>query len=90
MLNFNLQIGLVKTKKIILLEDEHVAKGATPTTGILDIFIVRVPVFATTGLAMLLKNSKEVLAATGQWKQPHLTTLSWLCTFSASCHCCSL
>lgn len=54
MLNFNVQIGLVKTKTVILLEAEHVAKAATPTTGILDIFTARVPAFATTGPATLL------------------------------------
>lgn len=79
-----------QNKKLILLEDERVTKEATPTTGILDIFIVRLPAFATTGPATLLKSSKEVLAATDQWKQPHFTTLPWLCTFFASCHCCSL
>lgn len=52
---FNLQIGLVKTnKKVILLEEEPVSKAVTSTTGILVIFIVRALASATTGPATLL------------------------------------
>lgn len=77
-------------KKVILLEEEHVAKAATHTRGFFDISIVRVPAFPTIDPDLLLQNSEQVLAASGWWEQPPSTALPSLCTDFAFCHCFSL
>lgn len=41
-------------KRVILLEEEHVAKAATRTRGFFDISIARIPAFPTIGPDTLL------------------------------------